>query len=302
MDDKTRPAFCASCQPTDGTLRMDDHPRPGHHKCQCGTWFCAGCWNFKTEKYRWSNPMPVYWNEDICPQCSPNKFLVTCSNCSTKNQQPWICNNKECACREHHHSISMVCTKCIAEHLQKPRQREMETKSEESKEEEEEESKQKKLLAWILKGKAEAKDPVFKYSITPDSDDGGWYDAVQEARDHGIPIASFGDTSDKQVLHPGHLGYKFDYFWGREFWSSSSCWDDEEAREKDKQKAHIALFKIAHILHKQGKKVWIVLPNGNDKGYLSTFVLTPDEWTKVDSIDNLLDQYSREDVVLFCFH
>lgn len=67
------------------------------------------------------------------------------------------------------------------------------------------------LLKQICAGKIQARDDYSKYVSTPDHDDSDWGDAVQEARCRGVPIAAFGDTKDKTVLHPGHLGYNFTY-------------------------------------------------------------------------------------------
>jgi hypothetical protein len=156
------------------------------------------------------------------------------------------------------------------------------------------------LLNHIIRCKEEGEDKLHEYSVTPGADDPGWDDAVEEGRGHGIPIASFGDTMDKVVLHPGHLGYKFDYFWGRDFWSSDSCWD-EETSERDLAKSNKALWQIARELHELKYQVWIVLPSGNGKGYLSTRVLESSEWMKYESLDELMDEFHRTDVVLFVF-
>jgi hypothetical protein len=156
------------------------------------------------------------------------------------------------------------------------------------------------LLNHIIRCKEEGEDKLHEYSVTPRADDPGWDDAVEDGRGHGIPIASFGDTMDKVVLHPGHLGYKFDYFWGRGHWSSESCWD-KEASERDVVKSNKALWRIAHELRELKYFVWIVLPSGNDKGYLSTRVLESSEWMKFTSLDELMDEFQRTDVVLFVF-
>lgn len=52
------------------------------------------------------------------------------------------------------------------------------------------------------------------YFITPDLADVASCDTVYECRGRGIPAATFFDSSDKVVLHCGHLGYEFNYFDG----------------------------------------------------------------------------------------
>lgn len=59
------------------------------------------------------------------------------------------------------------------------------------------------LLVRALKGKLAARDELHPYNITPSRSDSVWIDAVFEARGHGVPIAAFGDTSDKLVFHLG---------------------------------------------------------------------------------------------------
>ena len=76
------------------------------------------------------------------------------------------------------------------------------------------EIKASQLLQRICANKVASKDPNHPYVLTP-AKDYCWNDAIEEARDRGISIKTFGDTADKIVLHPGHLGYEFNYFWGR---------------------------------------------------------------------------------------
>ena len=110
-----------------------------------------------------------------------------------------------------------------------------------------------------------------RYNVTPPAYD--FYGAVEEARGFGIPIASFGNTRDKIVIHPGHLGYNFNYFWGQGHWASASCWDVSQDSETEERQNDASRFLDALALYLQKErrmKVWRVWPSGNDKGHLST--------------------------------
>lgn len=152
------------------------------------------------------------------------------------------------------------------------------------------------LLKRICVGKIKAKDDVAQYTITHPNN-GDWYDAIEEARGRGVSIKAFGDTSDKVVLHPGHLGHEFDYFWGAGHWSSTNCWDEDA----DKEKAHNELWAVAKELVELKYVVWIVLPSGNSKGYLSTKILKKAQWKKYTSLDEILVDHGSQDAVLFVF-
>src|SRR5581483_7227693 len=144
----------------------------------------------------------------------------------------------------------------------------------------------------ICKGKIQAHDDYNKYSLTPDHDDEDWHDAVKEARGRGIPIAAFGDTKDKIVLHPGHLGYDFTYHWGRGDWTSEGCWDHNSHNKDTINKINDELREIGNKLINLGYVVWIAHISGSCKGYLSTNVYPLKEEER--------DDYAN-DVVLFVF-
>ena len=146
----------------------------------------------------------------------------------------------------------------------------------------------KTLMNKILTGKIKADDKINRYSITPQADDYGWGDAIEEGRGYGIPIASFGDTSDKIVLHPGHLGYNFNYFWGKGSWGSGDCFYDIDYEKK--LQANNELASVGQYLIKMGYKVNVCSPSGSEKGYLST------ELMEIEDIEN-----NDNDFVLFVY-
>ena len=82
-------------------------------------------------------------------------------------------------------------------------------------------------ISTLFKSKLRSNDIMYKYTLTTDEKDDGWIDAVEEVCHRGISIKSFGDTSDKYVFHPGHLGYDFYYFWGKGQWSNKTCWSNK---------------------------------------------------------------------------
>lgn len=121
-------------------------------------------------------------------------------------------------------------------------------------------------VAAVFCAKLASEDPMEEYTITPSEDD-DWGDAVREARGHGIPIACFGDTSDKLVLHAGHLGHEFDYPWGREYWTDEAGWDDKVPKET-KRTAMYELLLLARFLAPTFP-VKVLRVRGTGKGYLS---------------------------------
>lgn len=155
----------------------------------------------------------------------------------------------------------------------------------------------KELFIQLLKGKLEAKDKYYPYSLTPDGDE--FDDAVYEARDHGIPIASFGDTKDKMVFHPGHLGYTFKYYWGNESWGDNSCWDDETPEEKINE-VNKSLFAIVPYFNHHEVKLCDV--GGSCKGYLSTNVYDSDEFRTFEAFsENSNSGHQPPNLVLFVY-
>ncbi len=146
------------------------------------------------------------------------------------------------------------------------------------------ETKISELLQRICTNKVARNDPVYRWNLTPDE---GWCDTVEEARERGISIKAFGDTHDKIVLHPGHLGYKFNYFWGQGTWSKRRCWD-KDVKSDDREKANNELWVLARELTELKYVVWIVLPSGNEKGYLSTYIFEPNEWQEYTGMDDIL--------------
>lgn len=148
------------------------------------------------------------------------------------------------------------------------------------------------LLRQICQGKRNAGDNYSKYVSTPDHDDSDWNDAVQEARCRGVPIAAFGDTKDKTVLHPGHLGYNFTYHWGNGTWTSQTCWDYDDTDKDERKKGNDELTEIGKELIRLGYTVWVAQISGSGKGYLST---------EVYPLEEEENNYNHEDRVLFVF-
>ncbi len=171
------------------------------------------------------------------------------------------------------------------------------------------------LLKEVCQSKIKSNDRRCCYCITPND---GWYDAVDEARGHGISIKCFGDTLDKVVIHPGHMGYKFDYHWGKGEWTSQSCWeitirtydkyDDmqvtyETVDSEIINKANFELVKFGTYLVSLGYCVWFVNISGDGKGHLSTTI----ENLEINSdpniiLKNSLESYCERDKVLFVFN
>lgn len=112
-------------------------------------------------------------------------------------------------------------------------------------------------------------DYVRCYCLTPSIESINSAEAIDEGRGYGIPIATFGHTRDKLVIHPGHFGFNYDYFWGskRGGWSESSCWDKSET-DDHKKEASRQLFQVAQHATKRNIDVWCVAPCGTCKGYL----------------------------------
>ena len=129
-----------------------------------------------------------------------------------------------------------------------------------------------------------------------------------EERGHGVPIAAFGDTLDKVVLHPGHLGYKFNYIWGAGKWYGE-CWD-VGVKDEEKRKANEQLWDVAQVLVELGYEVWLVLPFGDMKGYLSTVITKSsdrEKWEQVDEdinefiLEESFEESEKNELVLFVF-
>ena len=139
-------------------------------------------------------------------------------------------------------------------------------------------------LNLIITNKKIANDIYHKYCTTPDVNEGDWNDAVLEARGHGIPIASFGDTLDKIVLHAGHLKYKFDYMFGRDTWGDD-MWE-EVTNDDKKKKVRERLLNIGkQLLEKY--TIYAVTIHGSCKGYLSTTFNLINKDTELENFDVL---------------
>lgn len=154
--------------------------------------------------------------------------------------------------------------------------------------------------------------------VTPNLNDPGWNDAVLEARDRGVPIAAFGDTADKIVIHPGHLGYGgFDYFWGHGHWSRESCWFTDSKSSIDEGNGQIdhrvlanrrdtathanqRLYHIGQLLAGV-VRVWMVHPSGNNKGYLSCELRELDPEQSFDHFIKTVSADDCDDWVLFVY-
>ena len=135
----------------------------------------------------------------------------------------------------------------------------------------------------------------YEFSITPPYSHPSWKDCIFEARGRGIPISSFGNNHDKVVIHPGNVQelvdcdmYDFDYYWGEGSWGSKSCWNDKESEKRRKQGRLILDLLKDYLVRELNLKFLYCIPNGNEKGYLSTIVS-----------ENIDDDY---EAVLFVFY
>lgn len=124
-----------------------------------------------------------------------------------------------------------------------------------------------------------------------------WNGTLQEAQGHGISISSFGDTSDKIVLHPGHLGYIYNYYWGDGYWGDTSCWN--LTSEDIIYKANQELYNLGLNLNKT-YTVWLFHPSGSSQGHLHSFYY--DFHKLPNSYDEFIQsRYYCDDFVLFIF-
>lgn len=131
---------------------------------------------------------------------------------------------------------------------------------------------------YVIQNKLAANDKFYKYSITPEPLD-GWFDAVEEARGYGIPISSFGDTSDKIVITPTHFTEKdvFNYSWGRGFWTNERCWS-RKISDEERMKVYNKMSEFINICNKY-YDIGILDVSGSEKGYLSSTLVKYDKLT-----------------------
>jgi len=145
-------------------------------------------------------------------------------------------------------------------------------------------------LAEIFENKQNSCNDKNIYYITPDNFK--WQADIYEARGHGHPIACYGDTSDKFVLTPQHLGYNtFSYSskeWGIQGWDSDT---NSELIEKGNKE----IYEIGLELAKK-YKVWLVSVNITYKGYTSNTILELPDF----DIKKLID-INADNLVLFVF-
>ena len=132
----------------------------------------------------------------------------------------------------------------------------------------------KDKLKKLFKNKLKSEDKINEYDTTPSANE-GWNNAVKEAKGYGIPISSFGDTEDKMVFHPGHLGYDFNYHWGEEKWTNEDCWEEHVDKET-KIKALKELLELGIELNDRFDVDFLYV-SGTKKGYLSSRLYTIDE-------------------------
>ena len=133
-----------------------------------------------------------------------------------------------------------------------------------------------------LKRKEEDEYPLNKYLYTPD--DYEW-DDVLEARERGIPIGCFGDTSDKFVIDIYHLGYPYNNVWAKRSWCNTYvCW--KKIPKEHMIKAIYHLIEMGIILSKNFK-VKLYLNDGNCKGYTSIFVIDLNKTSYSDVITHV---------------
>src|SRR4051794_21518533 len=85
-------------------------------------------------------------------------------------------------------------------------------------------------ITQILDRKRSSNDQRSPYIITPPPNK--WKRILRDGNfEQSLFIEALGDTSDKIVIHPGHFGWSFDYAWGRDLWSSETCWDNDQEKK-----------------------------------------------------------------------
>lgn len=141
------------------------------------------------------------------------------------------------------------------------------------------------VLARALKGKLAARDERRIFSITPHHANPAWSFKLAGFGKGGIPVEAFGDTRDKLVFHMGHLGYKYDYFWGRNDYSGNSCWYDTDDK---KAVAMSDLSNLARCLNAIGVVVWLAAVDGDSRGNLRTEVYSGDVSYDCRNVDTVL--------------
>jgi hypothetical protein len=156
-------------------------------------------------------------------------------------------------------------------------------------------------LKLAIKNKLESKDHFFKYILTPSIEDLESAQSIYEAREDGISIYSFGDTSDKVVITPAHLGYKYSYTAKDGVWGDSDYDSDLEEEEVNKK-----MFYLAKEIINLGYKVWMVDDNIDGRGYLNAVVLDdikdkPETFEDTMECSRMNFLFTRYFFVLFVF-
>src|SRR3990170_6168789 len=116
------------------------------------------------------------------------------------------------------------------------------------------------LLRRVCRRKWNRDDPIYRFTITPSINDYCWNTAIKQSEKGergGISIKAFGDMWDKIVIHPGHLKYDFNYYWGRKDWGAKSCWNEKVTKETI-IKANKQLDQLGRELCNLGYIVWSV--------------------------------------------
>ena len=130
------------------------------------------------------------------------------------------------------------------------------------------------LLTQICAGKRRSNDNLNRYIFTPHYNNDGWHNPVSEPQELGFFIKALGDTRDKIVLHPGHLGYDFNYHWGRDptdLYTEEQCWDNK-VNTNIKMKGDMELTEIGIEIINLGYEVWVAQVKASCQGRLRTKV------------------------------
>jgi len=125
----------------------------------------------------------------------------------------------------------------------------------------------KDFLKICLKRQKKDNYPRYKRVLTPGIDE--WEGDIEEARGHGESIKCCGNTNDKYVLDPSHLGYAYDNIWAKGSWGEDACWkdikDDVIARKAVDELVSLGRLMVA-------AKVHLFVCSGNNKGHTSVKV------------------------------
>jgi hypothetical protein len=152
-------------------------------------------------------------------------------------------------------------------------------------------------LKTVLKNKFDSDDNIEPYCITPEINDYIWTSNIKGTKHNktGIPIECYGDTKDKIVLTPAHLGAPFTYWFERK--KCNDVFWDKKCLINVIDKYNEKLLNIGYELVEKGYIVWLCNIHDLGKGNITSLLYDLTK-TKLSYNDFQLDSV---DCVLFVF-